>query len=134
MADNLDVKILGDGPRNAVVKMVGTLDSADLSEVPAVALSEFSDYGGRSLAGLRVDEIQYSITPGLNVVLAWNGSDPQPIATLAGSDKLDFRKVGGLCPDTSAVGFEGGITVTTTGFSPGTPAGFTLELRMVKKY
>ena len=132
----LEKQIVEEGPRNAVVKLTGTLGTSDITELPAIALSDFvnnSWINGR-LAGLRVDAVMYSMGLNVDVLLEWNSAIPQQIMPLAGRGKIDITGDGGLLPDMSRSGYDGNINLRTSGYVPGTVQNFTFVLRMVKLY
>jgi hypothetical protein len=135
-ANVLEKQIVEEGPRNAVVKLTGTLSSGDLVSTPAIALSDFvnnSWINGR-LAGLRVDAVMYSMGLNVDALLEWNSAIPQQIMPLAGRGKIDITGDGGLLPDMLRSGYDGSINLRTTGFVPGTVQNFTFVLRMAKLF
>jgi hypothetical protein len=135
MANSLTVKVIEDGPRNAIVNLVGFLDSANMVEPAAVALSMFNTQDRRgTFYGLKVMEAEYSVTEDLVVQLDWNANTPQNIAALSGSAEICWADRGGISPDRTAGGYDGSINLTTKGFLGGKPYGFTIQLVMVKKY
>jgi len=136
MANTLERQILEEGPRNAVVKLSGVLGTSDISEVPAIQLSDFSnnDASCGKLIGLRVDAVMYSMGMSIDLLLSWNGNTPQQIMPLAGRGKIDVTADGGMIPDMNRSGYDGSINLYSTGFTPGTIQNFTVLLRLVKLY
>lgn len=135
MANILSNQITEEGPRNAVVKLTGTLDTADVSEVSVIAPSMFSNNDrGMVLVGFRLDLVEYSISTGLEIILAWNASSPQPILPLAGRGRIDSHNYGGLLPNMLATGYDGSINLNSQGFVAGTKATFSVLLELVKLY
>lgn len=136
MANLLDVKVVHDGRRNAVVKIVGIVDTANIVQTPAISLSQFlsNDTGNVTFNGLRLVEADYVITTPLSVVLEWNGNTKQQMCALSGSGDLYGRRHGGYPPDRKASGYDGNINLTTRGFVPGNAYAFTIVLRMTKMY
>lgn len=136
MANTSSKQIVADGYRNAVVNLVGTLDTADVNIVPAVTLADFTNndpaYG--PLVGLRVDSINYTSGPDLVTTLEWNAVTPQLIAAMAQSETLKYKHHGGLKPNTSQPGYNGSINLRTRGYTVGTTEGYTVILRLVKIY
>lgn len=132
MANSLTVKVLEDGPRNAVVNLVGVVDSSDMTQAPAISLNQFLANGRDRLVGLRVIDVNYSVTPDLVVKLDWNANTPQPIGSYSGSNKILAGRYGGVAPDRTAGGYDGNINLTTKGFVAGKTYGFTLRVEMVK--
>lgn len=136
MANTFERQVVEEGPRNAVVRLVGWLDSSNASIVPAVRLSDFTnnDQVAGSLVGLRVNEIEFSISEPLSVQVAWNAATPQMIASMAQSGELDWKKQGGVLPDQTRSGYDGGINLITGGYVGGMTLGYTVTLKLVKLY
>lgn len=134
MANITQKQVLLDGPRNAVVKLTGVLDTADIYVTPAVSLQDFltNDPNG-VLAGLRIDHVQYAIGSGIELLLEWNGSNPQQIAPLAGRGRMDVWADGGWFPNEKLPGYDGSINLRSTGYMTG-KQNYTLTLAMVKLY
>lgn len=134
MANVTGKQITLDGPRNAVVKLTGVIDTADVSLTPAVALADFTNNErDRTLSGFRIDIIEFSASDPLELKLEWNAATPQQITPLAGRGRINAWNYGGLLPDMGAAGFTGGINLKTKGFSAGEVA-YTVILEMVKLY
>ncbi len=135
MANSLGIKILQEGPRNAIVKLTGILDSSDITAASVIALSDFTNNDQNLyLTGFRVDFIEFSMTNGIEINLFWNSNNPEQITPLAGRGKFGGRNYGGITPDSTRAGYDGSITLSTTGFTVGIPANFTVILEMVKLY
>ena len=141
MANTNTKRIVADGPRNAVVELMGVLDTsaATFAVTPAIDISvDFTNNdSGLTLVGLRVDEIQYSISDGVTVRLFWDATTDQLIAALAGHDKICAGAGNGLQPDRTAAGYTGDIDLTVNNITvaAGTPIQvYTLLLYMTKLY
>jgi hypothetical protein len=135
MANVYTMRVVEEGWRNATVKFVGTLDTADLVEVPAITLSTFVNNDKQcSLTGFRVDRVEYSISDGLEMQLEWQGTTPELILPLYGRGKIDSSAHGGLVPDTTNLGYDSTINLRSTNFSPGSVYNFTLQVELVKLY
>ncbi len=136
MANQLDLQILADGCRNAVVKITGVLDSGDVLFQPIFGLSDFiNNDRGLVLTGFRIDHLDWSCSTGLQLNLSWSSTVPKLIASLAGQREMEFKNAGGLNPDTTLVGYNGGVNASTLGLAvPGTLGNFTVVIKMTKKY
>lgn len=133
MANATAKQITEDGYRNAVVKLTGVLDTADVSLTPAIALSDFTGNDPtKVLKGFRVDLVEFSISDGLEVQLFWNATTPQIIFPLYGRGRINSTNYGGFHPDTAAAGFDGAINLLTTDWA-GT-MNYTIVLELVKLY
>lgn len=135
MANSLSVKISEDGRRNAIVTLVGVVDTADMNVVQAIPITGFTNNEPRQVfKGFKFARASYSVTPGLNVLLAWNSNSPELMCALAGSAEMDRQPEGGYVPNLLASGYEGSINLSTTGFVAGSKYTFTIGLRMTKVY
>lgn len=136
MPNTVEKRILEEGHRNAVVKLVGLLTTNDENQPEIIKLIDFTNNAQRlNLVGLRVDEVNYSIGQLLGVVLTWYGDTPQLIAALSKSGKLSSRFAGGDFPDRNRSAYNGSVGLATQGFPPGgSPQEFTLIIRFVKIY
>lgn len=135
MANVVEKQIVEEGPRNAIVKVSGVIDTSDVNLVSFIAPGNFTNNDSRlRLTGFRVDEVVYSIGQVIDMQLAWNGGTPQQILMLSRSGKFDLWADGGLVPDTTRAGYDGSINIKSVGYPAGTVQEFTLLLRLVKLY
>ena len=140
MANVFNMKVLQEGPRNAVVKLTGILDSGDLTAPSVVALSDFHNNDqNQYLTGFRIDFVEFSMSTGLEINLWWNSNTPEQITPLAGRGRFGSKNYGGLYPDPTRAGYDGSLNMSTTGASGGTfvtgqTANFTVILELVKLY
>ncbi len=140
----LDIQITHEGERNAIVKLTGVLDSSNISETPAIALTDFlnrADERIGSLTGFRVDLIEYVIANNLEVILEWQGTNPQQIYALAGRGRISSFNYGGFVPDKTRAGYNGNINLRTKNFVPAVDGegnlqvqNFTIVLELIKLY
>ena len=135
MANQVEKQIVEEGPRNAVVKISGVLDTSDIGLVSFISPSDFSNNDiGLKLFGFRVDAVIFSTGQVIDVILAWNGALPQLILPLARSGKIDATPDGGFIPDNTRTGYDGTINLSTRGFPAGSVQVFSLLIRLVKLY
>lgn len=141
MANTNTKRIIFDGPRNAVVELIGTLDTsaATFAVAPAIDLSaDFTNNEiGPTLVGLRLDEVQYSLSDTLTAQLFWDATADQPIVSLAGRGKMCFEQASGDQPNRGAAGYTGDIDLTISNIvvAAGTPLQvYTLLLYLIKLY
>lgn len=142
MANTNTKRIVADGPKNAVVELIGELDTsaAAFTVTPAVDISAdfVNNDSGKTLVGLRIDEIEYSLSDGLSARLYWDATADQIIAALAGHDRIVPACPGnGLQPDQAAAGYTGDIDLTINNIvvTAGTPIQvYTILLKMTKLY
>lgn len=141
MANTNIKRILADGPYNAVVELIGSLDTsaASFSVAPAIDISaDFTNNDSdRTLVGLRIDEIQYSISEGVTVRITYNATAAQFIAALAGHDTMCFKDFNGIQPNRAAAGYDGDINIEVNNIvvAAGTPIEvYTLLIVATKLY
>ena len=135
MANQVEKQIVEEGPRNAIVKVSGVLDTVDINLVSYIRPSDFSNNAvGLVLIGFRVDTVLYSMGQALDMTLSWNGAVPQLIVPLARSGRISAMEEGGFVPDATRGGYDGSLNVKSTGFIPDTVQNFTLVIHLVKLY
>lgn len=142
MANTNTKRIVADGPHNAVVELIGELDTSAGAFAVAPAIDISADFTnnevGLTLNGLRIDTIQYCVSEGVSARLFWNATTDQLIAALAGHDTLCFSEPGnGLQPNRGAAGYDGDIDLTVNNIvvAAGTPVQvYTILLKMTKLY
>lgn len=133
MPASFSLQVLEDGPRNAQIKVDGVLAGADILLDPLVVLSDFTNNDQNlTFCGFRVDEIEYSVSPNIVVLLDWEATANQSIARLTGSNRIDYE--GGLFPNRQALGYSGKILLSTLGGFAGLAQAFTVQMSMIKLY
>lgn len=125
MANTITTQIITDGPRNATVKITGTLDTSDLALTSIINPTSFAPIPD----GFRIYHLDYSISDQLELQLQWNGTPNSPILPLAGRGRMSFIDFGGLVNNAAAK--TGKIDLLTTGWTSGTQV-FSLVLELVK--
>lgn len=142
MANTNTKRIVADGPHNAVVELIGQLDTSAASFAVAPAIDISADFTnneiGPTFNGLRIDSIEYSLSDALTAQLYWNATADQLIAAVAGRGKMRFDCPGnGLQPNRGAAGYDGDIDLTINNIvvAAGTPIqAYTILLKMTKLY
>lgn len=137
-------RILADGPKNAVVQLIGTLDTSAANFVVAPVIDISVDFTnndlketGTVMSGLRLDCVEYSLSDALSIQLFWNSTADQPMVSLAGRGKFKFEPVNGVQPNQGATGYDGDIDMTVNNIvvAAGTPIQiYTLLLHFTKLY
>lgn len=118
-----------DGPRNAVVKIVGTLAAADQPQTTVVNVSTLAF----TPPFVNIMHVDYSISDGIEVQLLWNATTDTLIMPLAGRGRMSFIDFGGLSNNAGA-GVTGNIDLQTTGGATVTGTSvYTIILEMAKK-
>ena len=132
MANSFTTQILEEGPRNVAVKLVGVLDTSNLSSTAALAMSSINQGGyGPTPTAVKIEHIEYQIGSPLSVQLLWNATADVVAVALVGSGFSNLKKLGGLTNNAGA-GKTGTINILTTGYTSGT-AVFTIILRLTKQ-
>ena len=132
MANSFTTQILEEGPRNVAIKLVGVLDTSNLSSTAALAMSSINQGGyGPTPTAVKIEHIEYQIGSPLSVQLLWNATADVVAVALVGSGFSNLKKLGGLTNNAGA-GKTGTINILTTGYSSGT-AVFTIILRLTKQ-
>ena len=135
MANALTTQLIIDGPRNAVIKIVGVLDTSDLASTvfadPAV-LTGIDNTGFLKAATFRIVGLTYSIQDGLTVNLYWDATAPVIIDSLNGRGNIpiSMEAFGGLTNNAAAAGKTGRIMGSTLGWVG--VKSFTILLQLVK--
>jgi hypothetical protein len=127
MANVLDIQVLIDGPRNAVVKVTGLLDTANLVKTVVVNPANFAFFP----MTFHILHLEYAISDQLSVVTAWEATVDRSILPLSGRGHMDFDRFGGLINDTGA-GRTGSINLFTNGYTTGIQT-FSLIFELVKE-
>ena len=126
MANTVTTQTLLDGPRNLVILLTGLLDTSDEARTIKVDVSTYDPAPTK----VRVDEIQYSITDGLGVILDWDATTDVRFAALTGTGELEVCEYGGI-QNNAGAGVTGDIYLTTVAWGSGTKT-YTLLLKMTK--
>lgn len=127
MANALTTQILEDGHRNAIVKVVGVLDTSNLAATDIVDPANFSPLPTQ----FRINRLQYDVTSQLEVQILWDATADVVAATLAQYGEFDARDFGGL-QNNAGAGKTGKIQALTTGWASGTQT-FTIILTLAKQ-
>lgn len=135
MANSLDIQTILDGPRNAVVKVTGVLDTSNQASVkiydPATLMIPPGSLAPAPLA--RLNYIDYSISDQLEVQLSWGlaggAGAGKILMPLAGRGRMNFDDWKGIPNDQA--NSDGTIWLVTTGWTSSTQI-FTVILEMIK--
>lgn len=141
MANAFTKRIVEDGYRNAVVELVGILDTniAASTQVQQVLKSDFTnnDTMRKAFSGFRVDTIQFSMSDGMYVSLFWDATTDRTIAALAGHHTFEFvdNRGTGLQPVPADAGYTGDINVNAYAPTAATTnVVYTIMLNLTKLY
>lgn len=132
MANSLTTQLLVDGPKNAVIKIVGVLDTIDLASTVIVDPSVLEAMSiWQPAAKVKINRIIYDIELPLELRLFWDATTPVYITDLTGQGHQELKSFGGLINNAGA-GVTGKITATTQGWSASAILSFNLILELIK--
>lgn len=131
------VRVMEDGPRNAVLWIDGVDDTASATSVILPTGLGYVDQARLQYAqGLRIDKIEWDInnaddetTPGW-VELLWDATTDETAYHMVGRSNKYFKDFGGLYPTPGLAGSTGGINLLTQGLA--TTGAYTIILYLVK--
>lgn len=135
MANSVTTQIIVDGPRNSVIKVVGILDTSDVSATAIVdpaSLSYMDDTNQQRASQVRIDRIIYTVEEGLDVRLEWDATSPVYIIDLVKAGHQELKDFGGY-QNNAGAGKTGKILLATEGFTAGKVMEFTVTLHLVKQ-
>lgn len=134
MANSITTQLLLDGPRNAIIKFEGVLDTADFTNFtvadPAI-LTGIDNTGFLKARNFRIDDIQFVVEDLLSINLFWDATTPVRIEEFVGRGHAKYHPFGGLVTNAGA-GNTGKITASSQGASAGPILSFSLILKLVK--
>jgi len=135
MANTLTTQIILDGPRNTVVKVVGVLDTSDLTStviVDPATLTGMDNTGTLKAKKLKIVNVTHNVEDGLSVAMFWDATTPDRILDLVGRNELEFKRFAGLI-DPTTVGSTGKITISTQGWAAAAVLSFSIVLELTKQ-
>ncbi|ERR1700677_507607 len=142
MAASFTVRIMEDGPRNAILLVNGNngavadAGGTDLAYTTLILPSQlgYVDITRKQrCASLRVDTIEWDVQTeaAMRVDLSWDAAVPVEFYSCIGRANKYFKNFGGLYQQTGIAGTTGGIGIDTIG-APATYAAWTITLYLVK--
>jgi hypothetical protein len=137
MANSVQTQILEDGDRNVVVKLVGILDTSNVSLTtlldPATLTSvNTSGLNSQKAETLAIKKVTFDIEDGLAVNLYWDATTDVPIWRFTGRAMANAEFVGFL-QNNAGAGKTGKILYDTDGYSSGVLS-FSLLIECIKQW
>jgi hypothetical protein len=135
MANETTIQIIGDGPRNTILKVQGVLDTSDLASMTLVdpaLLCGIDNTGALKALKLRIKRIVLNIEDGLSVYLWWDATTPVRIESYQGRGHMEFNNFGGLTNNAGA-GVTGKILISTQGWATGAILSFSMVVELIKQ-
>ena len=127
MANSLTTQIIVNGARNAVVRVVGIIDTSDIAATTIVDPASYVPVPTE----FRVDRVQYQVEDGISVRLDWDASTDVYLGTFVDAGDADYRRFGGITNNAST-GKTGKIELSTEGWAASGVYAFTLVISMTK--
>jgi hypothetical protein len=134
MANATSIQLMLDGPRNAVIKLEGVLDTSDVAQTVVVdpaTLCGIDNTLTVKAAGFTIDRIVYNVEDTLAVLLFWDATVPASIEELTGRGHMEYRRTGGL-PSNAGAGKTGKILMATQGWTTGAILSYSVVLELHK--
>jgi hypothetical protein len=139
----ITIRIMEDGPRNAVLLINGTngvvsgAGGTDLAYQQLILPSQlgYVDITRKQrCAALRVDTIEWDVQAeaGYQVDLYWDATVPVDFYNCIGRANKFFKNFGGLYQQSGLAGSTGGIGIATQGASASVLESWTITLYLVK--
>jgi len=137
MANVTSIQILEDGDRNVVVKLIGKLDTSNVSlttllDPATLASVNASSMNPQKASTLAIETVTFDIQDGLVVALYWDADVDVPIWYFSGRDKMNMEFTNFL-QNNAGTGKTGKILYDTSGYSSGTLT-FSLVVQCIKQW
>lgn len=137
MANVTSIQTLVDSERNLVVKLVGILDTSDVSlstlvDPALVAAVNSTGLNPQQPSKVAIKKITYDVEDGLAVNLYWDATTDVPIWRFTGRGFVMAEQFGFL-QNNAGAGVTGKVLYDTDGYSSGTVS-FTLLVEFIKQW
>lgn len=136
MANSLVTQVLNDGPRNTMIKVVGILDSSDLTNQVIVNPATLSSIqpgmsGTFPPTFVAIKRVDFAVEDTLDIRLTWDGSPTSIIEDLVGRGTFYYGDLGFL--QNNAANPTGKILISTQGWTGGAILEFTITFWLIKQ-
>lgn len=137
MANITSIQILEDGDRNVIAKLIGKLDTSNVSLAtlldPATLTSiNTSGLNSQKASTLAIESVTFDIEDGLVLRLWWDATTDEPIWYFSGRDKMNMEFTGFL-QNNAGAGKTGKILYDTDGYTSGTKY-FSMTIQCIKQW
>ena len=137
MANSVQIQTLVDSERNLVVKLVGILDTSNVSLAtlidPALLASVNSTgLNSQKPTKVAIKKVTYDVEDGLAVNLYWDATADVPIWRFVGRGFVMGEQVGFL-QNNAGTGVNGKVLYDTDGYSSGSLS-FSLLIECIKQW
>ena len=137
MANVTSVQTLVDSERNLVIKLVGILDTGNVSlttliDPALVAAVNASGLNSQQPTKVAIKKINYDVEDGLAVNLYWNATADVPIWRFTGRGCVNAEHFGFL-QNNAGTGVNGKVLYDTDGYSSGSVS-FSMTIECIKQW
>lgn len=119
MADAVDTEVLFNSENKFIVRFTNISDGTGETTVTKIDRSTLTGPNQVDApARIVIEEIDYDVQGFEGVILLWDDAANETMAVLSGSDIKEYKRAGGLVPDTTAADVTstvGDILITTNG-------------------
>ena len=136
MANSVQIQTLVDSERNLVVKLVGLLDTSNVSlttliDPALVAAVNASGLNSQQPTKVAIKKVTYDVEDGLAVNLYWDATADVPIWRFVGRGFVMGEHIGFL-QNNAGAGVTGKVLYDTDGYSSGSLS-FSLLIECIKQ-
>ena len=136
MANSVQIQTLVDSERNLVVKLVGILDTSNVSlatliDPATIAAVNASGLSSQQPTKVAIKKVTYTVEDGLAVNLYWDATTDVPIWRFVGRGKVMGEQIGFL-QNNAGAGITGKVLYDTDGYSSGSLS-FSLLIECIKQ-
>ena len=137
MANSVQIQTLVDSERNLVVKLVGILDTSNVSlatliDPATIAAVNASGLSSQQPTKVAIKKVTYTVEDGLAVNLYWDATTDVPIWRFVGRGKVMGEQIGFL-QNNAGAGITGKVLYDTDGYSSGSLS-FSLLIECIKQW
>ena len=137
MANSVQIQTLVDSERNLVVKLVGLLDTSNVSlatliDPALVAAVNASGLNSQQPTKVAIKKVTYDVEDGLAVNLYWDATADVPIWRFVGRGFVMGEHIGFL-QNNAGAGVNGKVLYDTDGYSSGSLS-FSLLIECIKQW
>ena len=137
MANSVQIQTLVDSERNLVVKLVGILDTSNVSlatliDPALVASVNSTGLNSQKPTKVAIKKVTYDVEDGLAVNLYWDATADVPIWRFVGRGFVMGEQVGFL-QNNAGTGVNGKVLYDTDGYSSGSLS-FSLLIECIKQW
>jgi hypothetical protein len=129
MADTVDTKVIRNSKGHYTVTIQNRSDGTGESDVTKVDISTLLNSAGAAATYTSIERIDYAVWGFNYVLLEWDHTTDDEIATLAGVGSIDWTYEGGN-KDPQSSGGTGDILLTTSGTTANSGYNITIRLKL----